>query len=58
MNYLLHPESTESDGDFMNQLEKLIKEVTELMVNFASAVDSLMAEALPSMGWSAKRTDS
>jgi hypothetical protein len=57
MNYIMQPEPTESDDDFRNRLQKLIKDVTELMVNFALAVDSLMAEALPNMGWTAKTRD-
>jgi hypothetical protein len=57
MNYILKREPTESDDEFMKRLQKLIKDVTELMENFALAVDSLMAEVLPSMGWSAKTRD-
>lgn len=57
MNYLLQNQPKESDDDPENRLPKLIKDVTDLMVNFALAADRLMAEALPSMGWSAKIRD-
>jgi histidinol phosphatase-like PHP family hydrolase len=57
MNYLLQIESKESDEVPQNRLPKLIKDITEIMVNFALSTDSLIVEALPGMGWNAKIRD-
>jgi len=54
MNYLLQPQSEDTDSALNKRLRALIEDITELMGKFVEAVELLIAEALVTMGWTAE----
>ncbi len=54
MNYLLQPQPKDTDEALNKRLRAMMKDITELMGQFSEAAERLIAEALVTMGWTAK----